>query len=143
MRERCCWLTMTTSTLSLLIQSASVPSTSLQDHLYSFARIRIHGGTTQVWNRGGTRPSGCNVLEHLPLFPDLVCMVIADALRLCQGQLSPVVGPRFGQDPPPSHRQHWRTHSDNGNAIFDFGRRRHRRKEPAGEMAHGRCVGEG
>ena len=25
-----------------------------------------------------------------------------------------------------SQRQHWRTHNDNGNAIFDFGRRPHR-----------------
>ena len=38
---------------------------TLQDHLYSYARIRIHGRKTQVWNRGGTRPSGCDVLEHI------------------------------------------------------------------------------
>ena len=38
---------------------------TLQDHLYSYARIRINGGKTQVWNRGGTRPSGCDVLEHI------------------------------------------------------------------------------
>ena len=38
---------------------------TLQDHLYSYVRIRIHGGKTQVWNRGGTRPSGCDVPEHI------------------------------------------------------------------------------
>ena len=26
---------------------------SLREHLQSFARIRIHGGKTQVWNRSG------------------------------------------------------------------------------------------
>ena len=44
------------------------------------------------------------------------------------------VGPRFGQDHlQVSQRQHWRTHTDNGNAIFDSGRQPP--QEQAGEMA--------
>ena len=38
---------------------------SLREHLQSFARIRIHGGKTQVWNRGGVRPPVCDVLERI------------------------------------------------------------------------------
>ena len=38
---------------------------TLQNHLHSYARIRIHGGRTQIENRGGTRPSGCDVLEDI------------------------------------------------------------------------------
>ena len=37
----------------------------LQEHLYAYARIRINGCKTQVWNRGGTRPPACNVLEQI------------------------------------------------------------------------------
>ena len=37
----------------------------LQEHLYGYARIRINGGKTQVWNRGGTRPEACDVLEQI------------------------------------------------------------------------------
>ena len=36
----------------------------LQEHLYACARIKINGGKTQVWNRGGTIPAACDVLEH-------------------------------------------------------------------------------
>ena len=38
---------------------------SLREHLQSFARIRIHGGKTQVWNRAGVRPPVCVVLERI------------------------------------------------------------------------------
>ena len=38
---------------------------TLQEHLYSCARIRINGGRTQVWNRGGMRPAACDVLEQI------------------------------------------------------------------------------
>ena len=38
---------------------------SLQRNLFSHARIRVHGGKTQVWNRSGIRPAGCNALERI------------------------------------------------------------------------------
>ena len=38
---------------------------SLQRNLFSHARICVHGGKTQVWNRSGIRPSGCNALERI------------------------------------------------------------------------------
>ena len=37
----------------------------LQELLYAHARIRINGSKTQVWNRGGTRPAACDVLEQI------------------------------------------------------------------------------
>ena len=36
-----------------------------QEHLHAYARIRINGGKTQVWNRGGTRPEACDVPEQI------------------------------------------------------------------------------
>ena len=38
---------------------------SLQRNLFSHARIRVHGGKTQVWNRSGIRPEGCDTLERI------------------------------------------------------------------------------
>ena len=38
---------------------------SLQRNLFSHARIRVHGGKTQVWNRSGIRPEGCDALERI------------------------------------------------------------------------------
>ena len=32
--------------------------TTLQQHLCAYARIRVHGGKTQVWNRAGLRSIG-------------------------------------------------------------------------------------
>ena len=43
---------------------------SLQEHLQSCARIRIHGGKTQVRNSAGVRPSACNVLERIAQVAD-------------------------------------------------------------------------
>ena len=39
--------------------------TSLQEQLYRHARIRLHGGKTQVWNGAGIRPPACDVLEQI------------------------------------------------------------------------------
>ena len=38
---------------------------SLQEQLFRHARIRLHGGKTQVWNRAGIRPVACDVLEQI------------------------------------------------------------------------------
>ena len=38
---------------------------SLQRNLFSHARIRVHGGKIQVWNRNGIRPEGCDALERI------------------------------------------------------------------------------
>ena len=45
---------------------------SLQEYLQSCAcaRIRIHGGKTQVWNSAGVRPAACNVLERIAQVAD-------------------------------------------------------------------------
>ena len=44
----------------------------LQQELWRHARIRVHDGKTQVWNRAGLCPAGCDVLEsrscHGPQF---------------------------------------------------------------------------
>ena len=44
--------------------------TTLQQHLYTYARIRVHGGKTQVWNRAGIRPRGCEALERIAQLRD-------------------------------------------------------------------------
>ena len=44
--------------------------TTLQQHLYSYARIRVHGGKTQVWNRAGIRPRGCDAMERIAQLSD-------------------------------------------------------------------------
>ena len=36
----------------------------LQQELWRHARIRVHDGKTQVWNRAGLRPAGCDVLDR-------------------------------------------------------------------------------
>ena len=36
----------------------------LHEELWRHARIRIHDGKTQVWNRSGNRPVGCDVLDR-------------------------------------------------------------------------------
>ena len=36
----------------------------LQEELWRHARIRIHHGKTQVWNRSGNRPVACDVLDR-------------------------------------------------------------------------------
>ena len=37
----------------------------VEEQLRTRARIRIHGGKTKVWNRGGERPAMCDVLERI------------------------------------------------------------------------------
>ena len=37
----------------------------VEEQLKTRARIRIHGGKTKVWNRGGERPAICDVLERI------------------------------------------------------------------------------
>ena len=37
----------------------------VEEQLRTRARIRIHGGKTKVWNRGGERPAICYVLERI------------------------------------------------------------------------------
>ena len=44
--------------------------TTLQQHLYSYARIRVRGGKTQVWNRAGIRPRGCEALDRIAQLSD-------------------------------------------------------------------------
>ena len=36
----------------------------MKDELWAHARIRVHQGKTQVWNRGGTRPTGVDALTR-------------------------------------------------------------------------------
>ena len=38
---------------------------SLQEQLFRHARIRLHGGKTQVWNGAGIRPVACDGLEQI------------------------------------------------------------------------------
>ena len=38
---------------------------SLQQHLFTHARIRLHGGKTQVWNGAGIRPPACEALDQI------------------------------------------------------------------------------
>ena len=37
----------------------------VEEQLRTRARIKIHGGKTKVWNRGGERPAICDVLERI------------------------------------------------------------------------------
>ena len=37
---------------------------TLQTELWRHARIRVHDAKTQVWNRGGVRPLGCDILDR-------------------------------------------------------------------------------
>ena len=37
---------------------------TLQTELWRHSRIRVHDGKTQVWNRGGIRPPGCDALDR-------------------------------------------------------------------------------
>ena len=38
---------------------------AVEEELWSHARIHLHHGKTQVWNRGGTEPSGMEVLTRV------------------------------------------------------------------------------
>ena len=38
---------------------------TLQEELYTNARVRMHVGKTQVWNVAGERPEACDVLERI------------------------------------------------------------------------------
>ena len=38
----------------------------LQEQPFNHARIRLHGGKTEVWNGVGIRPPSCDVLDKSP-----------------------------------------------------------------------------
>ena len=38
---------------------------SLDEHLWAYSRIRIHGGKTQVWNAVDDKREFCDVLEQI------------------------------------------------------------------------------
>ena len=48
---------------------------SVQEELRVHACIRIHTGTTKVWNRAGVRPEACNILERIARQDDPTAVV--------------------------------------------------------------------
>ena len=48
--------------------------TALEDELWTHASIRINGGKARVWNRSGSQPHGCDVLQRIgsPVGPGML-----------------------------------------------------------------------
>ena len=57
---------------------------SLQEQLFRHARIRLHGGKTQVWNGAGIRPLACDVLEQIARGEDPPCCGL-EGVRIASG----------------------------------------------------------
>ena len=53
---------------------------SLDEHLWAYSRIRIHGGKTHVWHAVDDRPEFCDVLEQIAQRSDPPCPGVA---RFC------------------------------------------------------------
>ena len=55
---------------------------ALQDQLFRHARIRIHGGKTQVWNAVGERLEACDALER-------IAQAVDPSVRVWKGAVIP------------------------------------------------------
>ena len=70
--------------------------TVLEEELWTHAGIRINGGKTQVWNRSGSQPRGCDILQRIAIQsdPDAVVWRGSDVPTVQQG--IKILGTPFG-----------------------------------------------
>ena len=61
--------------------------TALEEELWTHAGIRINGGKTRVWNRSGSQPRGCDILQRIAIQsdPDAVVWRGSDVPTVQQG----------------------------------------------------------